>query len=113
MPLSGTTHVALEQSHWLDALYGDPGLVIASKGVDFTPYLMSDLREENGFFEMERSCLWGKLHWPSYAVSDFPITLLSRTQPDTGETELTLRDDAFNTLLNVRLSPVRAARGVT
>jgi len=113
MPLSGTAHVPLEQAHWLDALYDDPGLVIAIKGVDFTPYLMSELREENGVFMMERSCLWGKLHWPSFAISDFPITLLSRTQPETGETELTLRDDAFNTLLTVQLAPVAAARGVT
>jgi nitrite reductase/ring-hydroxylating ferredoxin subunit len=113
MPLSGTAHVALEQSHWLDALYDDPGLVIDIKGVEFTPYLMSELREENGLFVMERSCLWGKLHWPSYATADFPITLLSRTQPDTGETELVLRDDAFNPLLTARLAPIPAARGVT
>jgi len=113
MPLAGTAHVALEQSHWLDALYDDPGLVIDIKGVEFTPYLMSELREENGLFVMERSCLWGKLHWPSYAKAEFPITLLTRTRPDTGETELVLRDDAFNVLLTVRLAPVPAARGVT
>jgi nitrite reductase/ring-hydroxylating ferredoxin subunit len=113
MPLSGTAHVALEQAHWLDALYDDPGLVIDIRGVEFTPYLMSELREENGLFVMERNCLWGKLHWPSYALSDFPITLLSRTRPETGESELTLRDDAFNTLLQVRLAPVPAQRGVT
>ena len=113
MPLSGIAHVALEQTQWLEALYDEPGLVIAIKGVDFTPYLMSELREETGLLAMERSCLWGKLHWPSYAVSDFPITMLSRTHPDTGETDLTLRDDDFNTLLTVRLAPVGAARGVT
>jgi hypothetical protein len=112
-PLSGTAHVALEQSHWLDALYDNPGLVIDIKGVDFTSYPASELREENGFFVMERSCLWGKLHWPSFTISDFPITLLSRTNPDTGESDLTLRDDAFNTLLDVSLAPVPAARGVT
>jgi len=113
MPLSGTAHVALEQAHWLDALYDNPGLVIGIKGVEFTPYLMSELHEEDGLFVMERSCLWGKLHWPSFATAEFPITLLSRTRPDTGETELVLRDDAFNTLLQVRLAPVPAARGVT
>lgn len=113
LPLSGIAHVALEQSHWIDALYDEPGLVIDIKGVEFTPYLMSELRAENGLFVMERNCLWGKLHWPSFATAEFPITLLSRTKPDTGETELLLRDDDFNELLKVRLAPVPAARGVT
>lgn len=113
MPLSGTAHVALDQAHWLDALYDDPGLVIDIKGVQFTPYLMSELREEKGRFVMERNCQWGKLHWPSYATAEFPITLLSRTRPDTGETELLLRDDEYNDLLKVRLAPIAAARGVT
>lgn len=113
LPLSGIAHVALEQSHWIDALYDEPGLVIDIKGVEFTPYLMSELRAQNGLFVMERNCLWGKLHWPSFATAEFPITLLSRTKPDTGETELLLRDDDFNELLKVRLAPVPAARGVT
>ncbi len=113
MPLSGTAHVALDQSAYLDALYDDPGLLIDIKGVQFTPYLMSELREENGLLVMERNCQWGKLHWPAFATAEFPITLLSRTQPETGETELILRDDEFRTLLTARMAPVPAARGVT
>jgi nitrite reductase/ring-hydroxylating ferredoxin subunit len=113
MPLSGTSHVALEQSAYLDALYDAPGLLIDIKGVQFTPYLMSELHEENGVLVMERNCQWGKLHWPAFATAEFPITVLTRTTPGTGETELTLRDDAFNTLLTARLAPVPAARGVT
>lgn len=113
MPLSGTSHVALDQAAYVDALYDAPELLIDIRGVQFTPYLMSELHEENGLLVMERSCQWGKLHWPSYASADFPITILTRTSPMTGETELTLRDDAFNTLLNARIAPVPAARGVT
>jgi hypothetical protein len=46
MPLSGTAHVALEQTAWVAALYDDPGLLIDIRGVRFTPYLRSELREE-------------------------------------------------------------------
>jgi nitrite reductase/ring-hydroxylating ferredoxin subunit len=113
MPLSGTSHVALGQSAYLDALYDAPGLLIDIRGVQFTPYLMSELHEEDGLLVMERNCQWGKLHWPSFASAEFPITIVTRTHPATGETELTLRDDAFNTLLTARIAPVPAARGVT
>lgn len=113
MPLSGTTHVALDHAAYLDALYDAPGLLIDIKGVEFTPYLMSELREESGVLVMERNCQWGKLHWPSFASAEFPITMVTRTTPGTGETELILRDDAFHTLLAARMAPVPAARGVT
>lgn len=112
-PLSGTAHVALGHEQWLNALFDDPGLVLNIRSVEFTPYLMSDLREENGLLVMERFCLWGKLHWPSYATAEFPITLITRTHPETGETEAVLRDDSFRTLLTVQLAPIPAARGVT
>jgi nitrite reductase/ring-hydroxylating ferredoxin subunit len=113
MVQSGTSHVALEHGHYLDALFDDPGLVIAIRGVQFTPYLMSELQERDGWLEMERFCHWGKLHLPSYASAEFPISLVSRTDIRTGETELELRDDEFRTLMRVRLAPVPAARGVT
>lgn len=113
MPLSGTSHVALEQSQYLDALYDGPGLLLDIRGVQFTPYLMSELRPENGLLVMERNCQWGRLHWPAFATAEFPITMVSRTQPETGETELILRDTDFNTLLTARIAPVAQARGVT
>ncbi len=111
--LCDTAHVALGQDQWVSALFDDPGLVLNIRSVEFTPYLMSDLREENGLLVMERFCLWGKLHWPSYATAEFPITFITRTHPETGETEAVLRDDSFRTLLTVQLAPVAAARGVT
>jgi hypothetical protein len=113
MPLSGTVHVGLEQQAFLDSLYDDPGLLIDIRGVHFTSYLMSELREENGLLVMERACKWGKLNWPDFATADFPITLLSKTDPANGATELTLRDALFNTLLTAEIAPVQGGRGVT
>ena len=110
---SGTVQVSLSHKEYLDALYDDPNLVIAIRGVYFTPYLMSELHEEGGMLVMERNCQWEPLHWPSHFVAEFPLTLLTRTHPLTGETELTLRDDQFNDLLHAVLAPVPAARGVT
>ncbi len=109
----GTVNVSLTHQEYLDALYDDPGLVIAIRGVSFSSYLMSELREEDGLLVMERSCQWNPVHWPSHFVAEFPLTLLTRTHPLTGETELTLRDDQFNDLLHAVLAPVPAARGVT
>lgn len=111
--LCGTAHVALGHDQWINALFDDPGLVLNIRSVEFTPYLMSDLREENGLLVMERFCLWGKLHWPSFATAEFPITFITRTDPQTGDTEAILRDDSFRTLLTAQISPVPAARGVT
>jgi nitrite reductase/ring-hydroxylating ferredoxin subunit len=111
--LCGTAHVALGHDNWVNALFDDPGLILNIRSVQFTPYLMSDLREEDGLLVMERFCQWGKLHWPSYATAEFPITFLTRTDPETGETEAVLRDDKLRTLLTARLAPVPAARGVT
>lgn len=113
LPLAGTTHVGLNQEEWLDALFDAPGLVIGMRGVQFSPYLMSEIREENGLLVMERFCQWGKLHFPAFATAEFPITLLSRTRPDTGESELLLRDDQFRTLITAHVAPVAAARGLT
>lgn len=106
-------HVALSHEQWINALFDDPALVLNIRSVEFTPYLMSDLREEKGLLVMERFCQWGKLHWPSYATAEFPITFITRTHPETGETEAVLRDDSFRTLMTAQLAPVAAARGVT
>jgi len=113
MPLSGTAHVALDHTQYVAALYDDPGLVLGIRGVRFTPYLMSELHEEDGKLVMERSCQWTRLHWPAPFSPDFPITVLTRSDPVTGETELTLRDTDFNQLLSAVVAPVPAARGVT
>ena len=109
----GTANVSLSHQEYLDALYDDPGLVIGIRGVKFTPYLMSELHEEGGKLVMERSCQWSTLHWPSHFVAEFPLTLLTRTDPANGETEIVLRDDQFRELLHARLAPVPSARGVT
>lgn len=113
LALSGTAHVALDHNEWVSALFDDPGIVIGIRGVQFTPYLMSELREEDGLLVMERFCQWGKLHLPSFATAEFPITLVTRTHPQTGETDAVLRDDNFRTLLTAQIAPVPAARGVT
>jgi hypothetical protein len=111
--LSGTAHVALQHEQYLAVLFDDPGLLIDIRLVSFTPYLMSELHEEDGRLVMERSCQWKGLHWPAPFTSDFPATVLTRTDPVTGETELTLRDAEFNDLLTAVMAPVPAARGVT
>ena len=113
LPLGGTANVALGHEHYIAALFDDPGLIIAIRGVLFTPYLMSELAEQQGKLVLERSCQWAAPHWPSPFSSDFPITLRIATDPLTGECDLLLRDDAFNPLLRVTLAPVPAARGVT
>lgn len=113
MPLSGTSHVALDHGQYVAALYDDPGLLLDIRGVRFTPYLMSELREQDGKLVMERSCQWKGLHWPAPFSSDFPITVMTSSNPFTGETELVLRDTQFNSLLTALIAPVPAARGVT
>jgi nitrite reductase/ring-hydroxylating ferredoxin subunit len=109
----GTTHVSLSHQDFVDALYDDPGLVIRIRGVSFTPYLMSELREQDGLLVMERSCQWKGLHWPAPFSSDFPLTLLTFTHPVTGETRLILRDSELRELLHAEIAPVPAARGTT
>lgn len=113
LPHCGTTNVALEHEHYIAALFDDPTLVIAIRGVRFTTYLMAELAEQNGKLVLERSCQWASPHWPSPFSSEFPITLRIATDPVTGESDLLLRDDAFNPLLSATLAPVPAARGVT
>jgi nitrite reductase/ring-hydroxylating ferredoxin subunit len=113
MPVSGTVHVALDHTHYLAALFDDPGLVIAIRGIVFTSYLMSELRIEHGRLVMERNCQWRGLHWPAPFSPEFPATLLTATDPVTGETELILRDAKFKTRLHAVIAPVPSARGVT
>jgi nitrite reductase/ring-hydroxylating ferredoxin subunit len=113
MPLSGTVHVALDHERYLAALFDDPGLLMSIIGVHFTTYLMSELHEQDGRLLMERSCQWKRPHWPAAFSSDYPLTLMSSTEPVTGETALLLRDRDFRDLLSVRLAPVPAGRGVT
>lgn len=112
-PLAGTENVALEHEHYVAALFDDPALVIAIRGVRFTPYLMAELAQQDGKLVMERSCQWVTPHWPSAFSSDFPITLRISTDAVTGESDLLLRDDAFRPLLTATIAPVPAARGVT
>lgn len=113
MPLSGTVHVGLPHEQYVAALYDDPGLLMTIRGLQFTPYLMSSLCEQNGWLTMERSCQWRYLHWPAAFSPEFPVTVLSSTHPLTGETRLTVRSVDFKEYLRVALAPVPAARGVT
>lgn len=113
MPLSGTAHVALDHVQYLAALFDGPDLLITLRGVRFTPYLMTELVEQDGKLVLERSCQWASPHWPAPFSSDFPITLRIATDAITGESDLTLRDDAFNTLLTATLAPVPGGRGIT
>ena len=113
LPLSGSENVALGHEHYINALFDNPALLINIRGVRFTPYLMSELSEQDGRLVLERSCQWASPHWPAPFSSDFPITLRISTDAASGESELLLRDDQFNPLLSAILAPVPAARGVT
>jgi nitrite reductase/ring-hydroxylating ferredoxin subunit len=113
LPLSGTSTVALEHGQYIAALFDDPSLLISIKGVRFSPYLLAELCEQEGQLVMERSCQWASPHWPAPFTSDFTISLRIATDPVTGESDLTLRDDEFNLLLQATLAPVPGARQVT
>jgi nitrite reductase/ring-hydroxylating ferredoxin subunit len=113
LPLGGTTHVALAQDQYVTAFFDDPGLLIGIRGVSFTPYLAAELHAESGRLVMERYCQWKSAHWPAPFSSEFPISLLSSTDPITGETEMTLRDAGLGELFAAVIAPVPAARGVT
>ena len=113
LPLSGSTDVTIAQDQFVAALFDDPGLVIAIKGVRFSPYLMAELHVADGRLVLERNCQWASPHWPAPFSSDFPISLRISTDPVTGESDLLLRDAAFNRLLEATLAPIPAARGVT
>lgn len=110
---SGTVQVALDHEQYVAALFDDPSLLIAINGVQFTTYPLSEVHEEQGLLVMERSCQWRGLHWPAFATADFPLSLLTRTQPDTGETQIELRDDARTLLLRATMGIVPGGRGVT
>lgn len=110
---SGTVDLSCGHQDYIDALHDDPGLVIAIRGIHFGTYLASELHEESGWLVMERNCQWAGPHWPDHFVAEFPLTLLMRTHPVTGETRLVLQDDRFNPLFYAILAPVPAARGVT
>ncbi|MDE2464918.1 MAG: Rieske 2Fe-2S domain-containing protein [Alphaproteobacteria bacterium] len=113
MPLSGTVHVPLDHGEYLTALFDDPTLLLEISGVQFTPYPISDLHEENGRLIMERNCQWKVLHWPAPFSSDYPLTVRTATDPVTGETELILRNRALQDLMTLVLAPVPTPRGVT
>ena len=113
LPLSGSTDVTIAHDQFVAALFDDPGLVIAIRGVRFSPYLMAELHVADGRLVLERNCQWASPHWPAPFSSDFPISLRISTDPVTGQSDLLLRDAAFNRLLEATLAPVPAARGVT
>jgi nitrite reductase/ring-hydroxylating ferredoxin subunit len=113
MPLSGVAHVAVDHERYLAALLDDPGLLLSIFGVHFTPYLMAELHQQDAELVMERSCQWKLPHWPAAFSSDYPLNLISSTDPRTGETAFVLNDRDFRELLTMRLAPVPAARGVT
>lgn len=113
LPLSGRTDVTVEHSAFIAALFDDPALIIAIRGVRFSPYLMDELHVRDGRLVLERNCQWASPHWPAPFSSDFPISLRISTDPVTGESDLLLRDAAFNRLLEATIAPVPAARGVT
>ena len=113
LPLSGSADVTVSHAAFVDALFDDPGLVIAIRGVRFSPYPMSELHVEGGRLVLERNCQWASPHWPAPFSSDFPISLRIATDPVTGESDLVLRDAGFDRLLEATLAPVPAARGVT
>jgi nitrite reductase/ring-hydroxylating ferredoxin subunit len=113
LPLSGSENIALDHQHYINALFDNPALLINIRNVRFTPYLMTELSEQDGRLVLERSCQWAAPHWPAPFSSDFPVTLKISTDPASGESELLLRDDQFNPLLRAILAPVPAARGVT
>jgi nitrite reductase/ring-hydroxylating ferredoxin subunit len=113
LPLSGTAQISLPHAEFLKALYDDPSLVLSIRGVRFTPYLATELIEENGRLVMERNCQWAGPRWPAPFIPEFPASLHISTEPETGESELILRDADFNELLRAVLAPVPAGRGVT
>jgi nitrite reductase/ring-hydroxylating ferredoxin subunit len=113
LPLSGTAELSLPHNQFLNALYDDPSLVLSIRGVRFTPYLATELIEVNGRLVMERNCQWAGPRWPAPFIPEFPASLQISTEPETGESELVLRDGDFNELLRVVLAPVPAGRGVT
>jgi nitrite reductase/ring-hydroxylating ferredoxin subunit len=113
LPLSGTAELSLPHAEFLNALYDDPSLVLSIRGVRFTPYLATELMEANGRLVMERNCQWAGPRWPAPFIPEFPAALHISTEPETGESELVLRDADFNELLRVVLAPVPAGRGVT
>ena len=113
LPLSGTANVSVGHDQFVAALFDDPGLVIAIRGVRFSPYLMAELHLADGRLVLERNCQWASPHWPAPFSSDFPISLRISTDPATGQSDLLLRDAGFNRLLEATVAPVPAARGVT
>jgi nitrite reductase/ring-hydroxylating ferredoxin subunit len=112
-PLAGTTNITIEHAAFINALFDDPSLILHIRGVHFSPYLMDELHVQDGRLVLERNCQWASPHWPAPFSSDFPISLRISTDPVTGESELLLRDAAFNRLLEAIIAPVPAARGVT
>jgi nitrite reductase/ring-hydroxylating ferredoxin subunit len=113
LPLSGTAQLSLPHSEFLNALYDDPALILSIRGIRFTPYLATELIEANGKLVMERNCQWAGPRWPAPFIPEFPASLLISTDPETGKSELILRDADFNELLRVIIAPVPAGRGVT
>ena len=57
LPLSGTVDVALDHDHYIAALFDDPSLILAIRGVRFTPYLLAELAEHDGRLVLELSLI--------------------------------------------------------
>jgi nitrite reductase/ring-hydroxylating ferredoxin subunit len=111
--LHGVTHIGLAHAEYLSALFDAPGLLLGIRGVSFTPYLASELRLEAGRLVMERNCQWQLLRKPAPFSSEFPASLLTSTDPVTGETICTLRDSSLTDLLTAVIAPTPSSRGLT
>src|SRR3546814_16530592 len=74
---------------------------------------MSESRMQDGWLVMVRFCQWVRVNWPAPFKSDFPITLLIRSNPETGESNLVLRDTDLQPLYEIKMAPVPQSRGVT
>lgn len=110
---AGTVNLSLDHERLLAALFDDPAILFAIPGVQFTEYLLLDPTEQDGRVVVERCCKWRTNLMPPPFVGDFPLTLRTASDPQTGETDITLHDDALRVLVHAVIAPVPAHRGVT
>lgn len=113
MKLTGSAHIGMEHRRFLELLLDGPQLVLGIAGVRITEYPLADPLIENGRICYARACRKAGGVMPDRLRGDLPLELSISIEPTTGFSNLILRNEARDILIEAAMSPIPAKRGTT